>query len=137
MTNRVRSAASPGSGTRPPTRRSSGSVVETSTSTTHGRSAHEPHQPTDGTTSETRCALSLLPSSTRLPEEPCAQFGWGWETVEEEGIGPTSYCPLAWDGTSRFLLSSSGFYPQAGVNLEAGEQDDIAGRPAELWTATR
>ena len=62
----------------------------------------------------------------RLPEELSAQFGWVWDTVEEEGIGPISYCPLAWDGVSRYLLSSSGFFPEDGVNLEVGEGDDVA-----------
>jgi hypothetical protein len=68
----------------------------------------------------------------RLPEELSAQFGWVWETVEEDGLGPVSYCPLAWDGVPRFLLSSSGFYPQDGINVEVAEQDGLADARADF-----
>lgn len=53
-------------------------------------------------------------------------FGWTWDEVEEDGLGPTLYVPLAWDGESRFLLSASGFYPENGVAVEASASENAA-----------
>jgi hypothetical protein len=38
--------------------------------------------------------------------------------VEEDGLGSMFYASLAWDGTSRFLLPASGFYPENGIAIE-------------------
>src|SRR4051794_8270022 len=53
-------------------------------------------------------------------------FGWVWDEVEEQGLGPTFYVFLAWDGESRFLLSASGFYPENGVAIEVAASEDAA-----------
>ncbi len=72
----------------------------------------------------------------RTPEELTATLGWEWEEVEEEGLGPMHYAPLAWDGRSRFLLSASGFYPNNGVaiEVEASESAAVARRDFMLGT---
>lgn len=56
-----------------------------------------------------------------------ASFGWTWDEVEEEGIGVVFYRPLAWAGSSRFLLSSSGVYPDDGIAIEVSAAEDAAG----------
>jgi hypothetical protein len=34
----------------------------------------------------------------RSVEELSATYGWSWDHVDEEGLGPMAYAHLAWDG---------------------------------------
>ena len=79
-----------------------------------------------------RCAIAVLDRSTA---DVTAAFGWVWDEVDEEGLGPMFYLPLAWDGASRFLLSASGFYPDDGIAVEASAAENFASARADLLTA--
>jgi hypothetical protein len=54
----------------------------------------------------------------------CSPRTGGRVEVDEDGLGPTFYLPLAWDGESRFLLSASGFYAEDGVDVEVSKSED-------------
>lgn len=60
----------------------------------------------------------------RTVPELLAAYGWSCEEVEEDGLGPMSYLPPAWDGRSRFLLSASGYYPENGVAVEVSRSEE-------------
>jgi len=68
----------------------------------------------------------------RTVEELTAAYGWVWEETDEDGLGPVSYMPLAWDGKSRFLLHALGLAPQEGVSVEVAGVDDPAAARADL-----
>ena len=61
-----------------------------------------------------------------------AAFGWAWDEVEEDGLGPMRYLPLAWDGRSRFLLSASGSYPENGIAIETSASENAADARRDL-----
>jgi hypothetical protein len=61
-----------------------------------------------------------------------AAFGWVWDEVDEEGLGPMFYVLLAWDGKSRYLLSASGFYPENGIAIEVDASEDPASARHDL-----
>ena len=65
-------------------------------------------------------------------QQATAAFGWRWDEVDEDGLGPMFYVPLAWDGSSRFILSASGAYPENGVAIEASASEDAAHARREL-----
>ena len=65
----------------------------------------------------------MLDSTTA---QATAAFGWVWDEVEEEGLGPTFYVLLAWDRKSRFMLSASGFYPENGIAIEVDASEEPA-----------
>ena len=71
----------------------------------------------------------------RTVDECAAAYGWCWNHVEEAGLGPMSYVPLAWDGQSRFLVSASGVYPNVGIAVEASKSEDPAAARADLRAA--
>ena len=64
-----------------------------------------------------------------------AAFGWDWEEADEDGLGPTFYVFLAWDGASRFLLSASGLYPENGIAIEVSASEDPAEDRSDLLDA--
>ena len=78
---------------------------------------------------EDPCAIAVLDRSTA---DITAAFGWVWDEVDDEGLGPMFYLPLAWDGTSRFLLSASGFYPEDGIAVEASAAENFASARTDL-----
>lgn len=80
---------------------------------------------------EDPCAIAVLDRSTA---DVTAAFGWVWDEVDQDGLGPMFYLPLAWDGTSRFLLSASGFYPDDGIAVEASAGENFASARADLLT---
>jgi hypothetical protein len=73
--------------------------------------------------------IAVLDCST---EQATEAFGWTWDEVDEEGLGPMFYVPLSWDGRSRFLLSASGFHPESGVAVEASASEAAAVARHEL-----
>ncbi len=52
--------------------------------------------------------------------------GWTWDEVIEDGWGPTSYLPLAWDGRSRFILRLVHQAAEDGVVVEVSASEDPA-----------
>lgn len=58
--------------------------------------------------------------------EASAAFGWVWDEVDEAGLGTVFYAPLAWDGTSRYLLSSSAEYPENGIAIDVSSSENAA-----------
>jgi hypothetical protein len=54
------------------------------------------------------------------------QRGWSWDEVIEDGLGPTGYLPLAWDGRSRFLLRLVHHLADHGVEVEVSASEDPA-----------
>lgn len=68
----------------------------------------------------------------RTVAEMAEAFGWVWDEVDEDGLGPTFYLPLAWDGRSRFLLQASGFYPENGIAVDATRSENPATARADL-----
>ena len=66
------------------------------------------------------------------PAQATHAFGWKWDEVDEDGLGPMFYAALAWDGRSRYFLSSSGFYPENGVAIEVSASEDAAGARRDL-----
>lgn len=72
----------------------------------------------------------------RTPAEISAALGWTWDVVDEDGLGTMFYAALAWDGRSRFMLSSSGVYPGDGVAIEVEASEDPARARADFLQAT-
>ena len=72
----------------------------------------------------------------RTPDELTTALGWEWDEVDEEGLGPTYYASLAWDGRGRFLLSASRFYPENGVSIEVESSENPAVARADFMSET-
>ena len=68
----------------------------------------------------------------RTVEELSAAYGWTFEEVDEEGLGPMLHAGLAWDGRSRFFLSASHDAPENGVAVEVGAEEDHAAARRDL-----
>lgn len=77
-------------------------------------------------------AIAIL---DRSAADVTAAFGWVWHEVDEDGLGPMLYLPLAWDGASRFLLSASGAYPENGIAVETSAAENFASARADLLTS--
>jgi hypothetical protein len=71
----------------------------------------------------------------RTVEELAKAYGWSWDQVDEDGLGPMFYIALAWDGVSRYLLTARGFYPEDGVAVETSAAENPAAARADLLVA--
>ncbi len=76
-----------------------------------------------------RTVIALI---DRTVEEFAETYGWVWDEVDEAGLGPTFYLPLAWGGASRYLLWLTAHTPDDGIIVEAAADEDPAAARADL-----